>query len=88
MEQIDRVRNFLNADWNALENQAGSDFSIVKQAALKKAMSQCQQDTGDAHAADSEDFHMFAMCLRSQVLMTPALNQSRVVLSQLNGMHY
>jgi hypothetical protein len=42
MEQIDRVRNFMSADWSALENQEGSDFSVVKQSALRKAMALCQ----------------------------------------------
>ena len=77
----------MNADWNALENQPNSDFSIVKQAALKKAMAMCQKDT-DSQDPESENFHMYAMCLRSQVIMTPALNQSRVILENINGWHY
>ena len=84
---MDSVQNFLNVDWTEAA-RANPDFTEHKQHELKKSMNQCAEDTGfdlEARDAESEHFPYFAMCMRGQVVLNPALNQCKAVRQLVNG---
>lgn len=83
---VEQVKTFMESDWKDLA-RTFSDFNEAKQAALRKTINQCAADfehTDTEHA----NFPYFALCLRSNVAINPALNNSRGVRSAVLGWQF
>ena len=84
---MDSVRNFLNVDWEEASRQH-HDLTEHKAHELRKSMELCAKDTDfdlEAKDADSEHFPYWAMCMRGQVILNPALNQCKAAKELVNG---
>ena len=90
---VEQVKSFmeLNGEWKAIEKKF-SDFTDAKQAALKSTISQCSKDTEypleKPYDVEHENFNYFALCLRSNVNLNPALNNSKGVRSAILGWNF
>jgi hypothetical protein len=87
---VEQVKTFMGADWKSL-SQTFDDFNEAKQAALRKVMKQCATDFEYPLAekdTEHENFKNFALCLRSNVAISPSLNGSKAVRSSILGWTY
>jgi hypothetical protein len=90
---VEQVKQFMEgADWKQIALEF-SDFNEAKQAALRKVMSQCGQDfdyplNAKPYDTEHENFKYFAMCLRNNVSLNPALNGSRGIRSSVLGYQF
>ena len=66
-------------DWKNLASKY-EDFTEFRQAELRKTMSQCSKDfefpLAKPYDTEHENFKHFALCLRTNVAASPALNSS------------
>lgn len=85
---VDQVASFVtSADWKGLAAKF-DDFNEAKQAALRSTMKQCATDFEYPLASkdpEHENFKYFALCLRNNVSINPALNGSKAVRSAVLG---
>lgn len=85
---VEQVKTFLEADWKQLAKDF-SDFNEAKQTALRGVMTQCSKDfefpLDKPYDTEHENFKYFALCLRSNVTLSPTLNNSRAVRSSVLG---
>jgi len=88
---VDQVKSFISlSDWKGIAREF-SDFSEAKQASLRTVMNQCAKDFEypvKEKDTEHENFNNFALCLRSNVVMSPALNGSRGVRHAVLGWNY
>lgn len=75
---VEQVKTFMQTEWRDLA-KSHADFTEAKQAALRKVMNQCAKDfeypMDKPYDVEHENFNYFALCLRSNVGLTPAINQ-------------
>jgi len=88
---VEQVKSFmeLDGDWKGIAKQF-SDFTEAKQAALKATIAQCSKDAElpKPYDLESENFGKFALCLRSNVNLNPALNNSKGVRKAVLGWNF
>ena len=88
---VEQVKQFVSlGDWKGLAKEF-SDFNEAKQAALRGVVNQCAKDFDypvKEKDTEHENFNYFALCLRSNVVMNPSLNNSRGVRSAVLGWNY
>ena len=75
---VEQVKSFMGADWKQIAREF-ADFTEPKQAALRSVMNQCAKDFDypiKENDTEHENFNYFALCLRSNVSLSPVLNGS------------
>ena len=85
---VDQVRTFMETDIRNISKKF-ADFDENKQEHLKNAMNNCAKDTDFSlkkpYDFDNENFKYFALCLRNNVIMNPAINSSKGIKSHVLG---
>ena len=89
---VEQVKSFMEADWKKLARDF-SDFNEPKQAVLRKVMAKCSADTefpmeSKPYDTEHDNFKYFALCLRNNVSINPALNGSKGVKTSVLGWTY
>lgn len=87
---VEQVKTFLETDFKSIASKF-HDFNEAKQAALRKVMNTCAADFEfplKEKDTEHENFKFFALCLRSNVAINPALNGSQGVRSSVLGWDY
>ncbi len=83
------MQEFLGMEWKDIAKKY-EDFNEAKQSELRKVIQQCSKDfdVPKPYDPENESFKFFALCLRTNVVLNPVLNNSRGIRSSLLGWDY